>query len=254
MKQPNVRNAFRIALALIFCAPLIVGAQGTAAVSGGVTERGSTTPLQGAQVTIPGTQLGASANADGTFTIRGVASGSVKVRAQMIGYEPIVQTVQVPASGVVTVSFAMTRTATTLTGVVVTATGEERRRSIGTAMATIDTAQITRSAAVNTQDILAGSTPGVTVLSNSGQPGVGGTIQLRGVNSVSQGNSPLVYIDGVRVFNGHTPTNVGGRQFISPLNDIPAEDIDHIEIVKGPAATTLYGTEASGGVLQIFTK
>ncbi|MEO7366506.1 MAG: TonB-dependent receptor [Gemmatimonadaceae bacterium] len=254
MTQSKIRNAFRIAMTLVVCAPLVVRAQGTAAISGRVTERGSSTPLQGAQVMIPGTPLGAAANADGTFTIRGVTSGSVRVRAQMIGYEPIVQTVQVPPSGVVTVSFAMTRTATTLTGVVVTATGEERRRSIGTALATIDTAQITRSAALNTQDILAGSTPGVTVLSNSGQPGVGGTIQLRGVNSVSQGNSPLVYIDGVRVFNGHTPTNVGGRQFISPLNDIPAEDIDHIEIVKGPAATTLYGTEASGGVLQIFTK
>ncbi len=254
MTRSKVRYGLHWAIALLAAAPMMLRAQGSSTVSGSVTERGSSAPLQGAQVSIPGTSLGAAVNSDGTFTIRGVASGSVKVRAQMIGYEPVVQTVAVPASGTVRVSFAMTRTATTLSGVVVTATGEERRRSIGTAMATIDTAQITRSAAVNTQDILAGSTPGVTVLANGGQPGSGGTILLRGVNSVSQGNSPLIYIDGVRVFNGHTPTNVGGRQFISPLNDIPAEDIDHIEIVKGPAATTLYGTEASGGVLQIFTK
>ena len=254
MRQSRVRIALRLAMMLIAVSPVIVRAQGSAVVTGSVTERGSSAPLQGAQVSIPGTRLGAAVNSDGTFTIRGVEPGAVKVRAQMIGYEPIVQTVQVPASGSVTVSFALSRTATTLSGVVVTATGEESRRSIGTALASIDTAQITRSAALNTQDILAGSTPGVTVLANGGQPGVGGSIILRGVNSVSQGNSPLVYIDGVRVFNGHTPTNVGGRQFISPLNDIPAEDIDHIEIVKGPAATTLYGTEASGGVLQIFTK
>jgi outer membrane receptor protein involved in Fe transport len=254
MGQSRVKSWLRLAIAFIAVAPMTIHAQAGSTVTGSVTERGSSNPLQGAQVSIPGTRLGAAVNADGTFTIRGVEPGTVKVRAQMIGYEPIVQTVVVPASGTVRVTFAMTRTATTLSGVVVTATGEESRRSIGTAMATIDTAQITRSAALNPQDILAGSTPGVTVLANGGQPGSGGSILLRGVNSVSQGNSPLVYIDGVRVFNGHTPTNVGGRQYINPLNDIPAEDIDHIEIVKGPAATTLYGTEASGGVLQIFTK
>jgi outer membrane receptor protein involved in Fe transport len=235
-------------------APVVLFAQGGATITGTVLERGSSAPLQGAQVNIPGTRLGSSVDATGAFTIRGVNVGAVKVRAQFIGYEPMEKTVEVPASGTVRVSFLLSRVATTLSGVVVTATGEERRRSVGTAMATIDTAQITRSAALNPQDILAGSTPGVTVLANGGQPGNGGTIVLRGVNSVSQGNSPLIYIDGVRVFNGHTPTNVGGRQFMSPLNDIPAEDIDHIEIVKGPSATTLYGTEASGGVLQIFTK
>ncbi|HUQ48949.1 MAG TPA: TonB-dependent receptor [Gemmatimonadaceae bacterium] len=254
MRQSKVKNWLHLAIAFVAIAPMTIQAQGSSTVTGSVTERGSSTPLQGAQVSIPGTGLGAAVNSAGSFTIRGVAPGSIKVRAQMIGYEPIVQTVQVPASGSVTVTFAMTRTATTLSGVVVTATGEESRRSIGTALATIDTLQITRSAALNPQDILTGTTPGVTVLANGGQPGSGGSILLRGVNSVSQGNSPLVYIDGVRVFNGHTPTNVGGRQYINPLNDLPAESIDHIEIVKGPAATTLYGTEASGGVLQIFTK
>jgi outer membrane receptor protein involved in Fe transport len=254
MGQSRVKSWLRLAIAFIAIAPMTIHAQASSTVTGSVTERGSSAPLQGAQVSIPGTRLGAAVSSDGTFTIRGVEPGTIKVRAQMIGYEPIVQTVVVPASGTVRVTFAMTRTATTLSGVVVTATGEESRRSIGTAMATIDTAQITRSAALNPQDVLTGTTPGVTVLANGGQPGSGGSILLRGVNSVSQGNSPLVYIDGVRVFNGHTPTNVGGRQYINPLNDIPAEDIDHIEIVKGPAATTLYGTEASGGVLQIFTK
>ena len=254
MTLSKVRHALRLAMAIGILTPLMVHAQGNATVTGTVTERGSNSPLRGAQVSIVGTRLGSAVDTNGAFTIRGVEGGTVKVRAQMLGYEPVEQTVQVPASGTTTVTFTMSRTAITLSGVVVTATGEERRRTIGTAMTTIDTGQITKSAALNPQDILAGSTPGVTVLANGGQPGVGGTIILRGINSVSQGNSPVIYIDGVRVFNGHTPTNVGGRQFISPLNDIAAEDIDHIEIVKGSAATTLYGTEASGGVIQIFTK
>ena len=241
--------------ALILAVPAVGRAQGNATISGSVSERGSNTPLERAQVSIVGKAGSAVAtDAKGAFTLRGVDAGSVTVRAQYIGYEAREQVVQVSAGGTVRLNFALSRTAVTLSGVVVTATGEERRRSIGTAMATVDTAQITRSAATNTQQLLAGSVPGVTVLANGGQPGAGATVRLRGVNSVSMGNSPLIYVDGVRVYGGNTPTNVGGRQFSSPLNDIAAEDIDHIEIVKGPAATTLYGTEASGGVLQIFTK
>ncbi len=102
--------------------------------------------------------------------------------------------------------------------------------------------------------MLTGRVPGVTVLGNSGQAGGGGTIRLRGVNSISQGNSPIIYVDGVRMSGAHTPTSVGGRQDVSPLNDIDMTDVDRVEVVKGPAATTLYGTEASGGVIQIFTK
>ena len=253
MSVQQVSRGRWIAAALILCLPMAAHAQG-ATIVGTVSERGTNSPIEGARVTIPGTRLGAATDARGAFALRGATTGPVRVRAQFIGYGSQEETLQVPASGSVQVNFVLARAPLTLTGVVVTATGEEQRRSVGTAMATVDTAQIARSGAVNTQQLLAGTTPGVTVLANSGQPGAGATVRLRGVNSVSQGNSPLIYVDGVRLFNGRTPTNVGGRQFTSPLNDIAAEDIDHIEIIKGPAATTLYGTEASGGVLQIFTK
>ncbi len=244
----------RLIAAALLAIPALGQAQGGATISGTVSERGSNNPLERAQVSIVGKAIAVATDAKGGFTLRGVDAGTVTVRAQYIGYEAREQVVQVTANGTLRVNFALSRTAVTLSGVMVTATGEERRRSVGTAMATVDTAQIERSAATNTQQLLAGSTPGVTVLANGGQPGSGATVRLRGVNSVSMGNSPLIYVDGVRVYGGNTPTNVGGRQFSSPLNDIAAEDIDHIEIVKGPAATTLYGTEASGGVLQIFTK
>lgn len=235
--------------------PVLLGAQQpTGTISGTVTERATSQPVVGAQVMIPTTRQGAQANSDGAFTIHNVAPGPVRIRVQMIGYEPVERTVTVTAGGVATVAVVLNRSAVALSEVVVTATGETRKREIGNAIATIDTAQVARQAAVDPQQILAGSTPGVTVLANSGQPGAGGTIRLRGVNSVSQGNSPLIYVDGVRVYNGNTPNSGQGRQFVNPLNDIPASDIDHIEVVEGPSATTLYGTEASGGVIQIFTK
>lgn len=239
---------------LTFAAAASAGAQqATGTITGTVLERGSEKPVESSQVTVLGTRLGAQVNAQGTFTIRGVPLGVQRVRAQFIGFEPVEQNVTVTAAGA-RITFQLSRAAMALSGVVVTATGEEKRRAVGTAMATMDTASIARTAASNPQQLLAGASTGVSVLANSGQPGAGATLRLRGVNSVSQGNNPLIYIDGVRVFNGNGPVATGGGQQSSPLNDISPDDIDHIEIVKGPSATTLYGTEASGGVIQIFTK
>ena len=233
---------------------MLAAQQGTGTITGKVTETGTSQPVAGAQVFIPTTRQGGQANEAGVFTIRNVREGTVTIRVQMIGFGPIEKVLTVTAGGVSNTTVTLTRTAISLADVVVTATGETRVRELGHSMAVIDTAQVQAQAATNPQSILAGSTPGVTVLANSGQPGAGGTIQLRGVNSISEGNSPLIYVDGVRVFSGTTPNSGQGRQFVNPLNDIPADDIDHIEIVEGPSATTLYGTQASGGVIQIFTK
>ena len=91
-------------------------------------------------------------------------------------------------------------------------------------------------------------------MSNSGQPGAGGTIRLRGTNSITQSNAPIVYVDGVRIYSDPGPLTPNARQSTLAINDIKPDDIERIEVVKGAAATTLYGTEASGGVIQIFTK
>lgn len=229
-----------------------VQAEGT--VRGRVSDLGSGAPISGAQVSIPATHQGGVTDDNGAFTIAHVAVGPVVLRAQRIGFEPQERSIVVPDNGFVTANFAMKHTAVALSGVVVTATGQERRREIGNAISTVDAADISRSPVTNTQDIIGGRVPGATVLSNSGQPGAGGSIRLRGVNSISQGNNPIIYVDGVRIYNGTTPVSASSRQSTLPLNDIDASEIDHIEVVKGPAATTLYGTEASGGVIQIFTK
>lgn len=228
--------------------------QPTGTITGTITERATSVPIAGAQVFLPSTRQGTESNAAGAFTIRNVHPGTVAIRVQMLGFGPVDTSVTVAAGSVTTVGIALNKRALSLSAVVVTATGETRTREVGNSISVIDTNQVARQAASNPQQILAGSTPGVTVLANSGQPGTGGTIRLRGVNSVSQGNGPLIYVDGVRVYSGTTPNSGQGRQFVNPLNDIAADDIDRIEVVEGPSATTLYGTEASGGVIQIFTK
>lgn len=237
-----------------FPAPEPGAVRAEATIRGRVSDLGSGAPIPGAQVSIAATHQGGLTDDNGAYTIARVAAGTVLLRAQRIGFEPQERSIVVPESGVVTANFAMKHTSTVLTGVVVTATGQERRREIGNAISTVDAADVAHAPVADAQDIISGRIPGATVLTNSGQPGAGGTIRLRGVNSISQGNSPIIYVDGVRIYNGTTPVSASSRQSTLPLNDIDASEIDHIEVVKGPAATTLYGTEASGGVIQIFTK
>ncbi len=211
-------------------------------------------PLPGAQVSIPGTGRGSLTNASGEFILVGVPAGAHTVRVQMIGFETAEENVTVSADQTVQLNFSLRESAVALDEIVVTAAGESRAREIGTSMAAISSQQIENAPVANAQEILQGRAPGVSILGNSGQPGSGGTIRLRGNNSISQGNDPIIYVDGVRIYGGSSPTSLLGRQGSLPLNDIRAEDIERVEIVKGAAATTLYGTEASGGVIQIFTK
>ena len=117
-------------------------------------------------------------------------------------------------------------------------------------------AEITEFApAATVQDVLGGRIPGVAVLTGQGNVGTGGVIQVRGLATVSLTNEPLIFVDGIRVNNNPRagPSIRGGRQ-VSRINDFNPEDIESIEVIKGPAAATLYGTEASNGVIQIITK
>lgn len=239
---------------LLLLAPLSVFAQAAGTVSGRITDAESGEPIVAAQVSIEGTAFGRTTGDDGQYIITNVPAGTQTIIVRRVGYSRSTRSVVITSGATVTANFALEKSTVSLAGVVITATGEERRKEIGNAVSTLGSTDFERGGVANTQQILQGRSTGVTVLGNSGQPGAGGTIRLRGVNSITQGNRPLIYVDGVRIFNGNTPTGVSSRQSISPLNDIAASDIDRVEIVKGPAATTLYGTEASGGVIQIFTK
>jgi TonB-linked SusC/RagA family outer membrane protein len=125
---------------------------------------------------------------------------------------------------------------------------------------TVNAAEVTELGTVNNvQQLLNGRAPGVFVNPATGNVGTGARIRVRGASSMFLLNEPLLYVDGVRVNNEYEtgPTNQGvtaGGGSISRLNDINPDDIESIEIIKGPAAATLYGTEASNGVIQIITK
>lgn len=230
-------------------------AQETGRVVGRVTASATAQPLSGAQVYVEGLRIGTLSNADGRFIILNVPAGTHTVRVDLLGFAPAERQVTVAAGGSAAADFSLTETAIALEELVVTGTAAEvRAKEVGNALDAITSRDLEFLPVTNPEDIIGGRVPGVTVAQAAGQPGTGGTIRIRGQNTASQAPEPLIYIDGVRVYN--QPISIGGaaRQSISPLQDINAEDIERVEVVKGASATTLYGTEAAGGVIQIFTK
>jgi TonB-dependent SusC/RagA subfamily outer membrane receptor len=174
----------------------------------------------------------------------------------MLGYRS--ETLQARA-GQMDLRFQLTQSAITLDQIVVTGTaGGEQKRAIGTTVATINAAAIRETAPITTvQELLNGRAPGVVVVAGSGTVGSGSRIRIRGLSSLSLRQEPLIYVDGVRVNNDQAtgPVNQAfGSRVISRWNDFAPNEIESIEIIKGPAAATLYGTEASNGVIQIITK
>ena len=241
-----------LALALAF-AP--VSAQNT--ITGTVVDGGTQRPLGGAQVLIEGTELGSLTDNRGRFLFLNVPSANVTVRVVMIGYREA--TAAVSADGPVTIE--MQETAISLDEIIVTGVvGEQAARAVGNSIGKVDAAQLEQLApAQDVQRLLNGQVPGVRVSFSGGEVGTGGTTRIRGIASLSLGAQPLIYVDGVRV-NGDEATaafgSTGFRSSSQPsrLGDFNPDEIENIEIIKGPAAATLYGTEASNGVIQIFTK
>src|SRR5690606_30143513 len=158
--------------------------------------------------------------------------------------------------------FVLDEQALGLDEIVVTGTaGAARRREVGNTIAQINVSDVV-APPPNIDQLLQGRAPGLMVNQGNGSIGSGGQIRLRGAVSVSQSNQPIIYVDGVRVRSDPYARNIsptegagrGGNVTASPLNDINPNDIERIEILKGSAASTLYGTEASAGVIQIFTR
>ncbi|MSR07907.1 MAG: hypothetical protein EXR93_12730 [Gemmatimonadetes bacterium] len=247
---------------LTLVTPSRSGAQATGSIVGQVVAGGTLQPLSSVQVYIPGSGLGALSAEGGRYLIVNVPVGSYAVRAELIGYQAVERQVTVTAGQPVQVRFELATDVLGLDEIVVTGTaGAARRREIGNSIAQVNAVQLARPQ-VNLQDMLQGQVAGVTIMGTGGSIGAGAQIRLRGANSVAMSNQPLVYVDGVRIRSDGYPnnnpttgsTNRGSNYHTSPLNDINPNDIDRLEVIRGAAATTLYGTEAAAGVIQIFTK
>lgn len=256
-----------IQAALIACAVLassliaspLTAQQSTGSVSGRVVAAGTQRPLGEVQIQVVGTGRGAVSNADGYFQISGVPAGAQTLRAEMIGFGSIDQSVTIAAGETAQVALELSDQVIALDQVVVTGTvGGQTRRALGTTLATVNASEIVEKAPVsNIAELINGRAAGVMIINTTGMLGGGNRVRIRGANSFSLSGEPLVYIDGVRVNNDQStgPINQAfGSSSISRWNDLSPQAIESIEIIKGPAAATLYGTEAANGVVQIITK
>ena len=143
-----------------------------------------------------------------------------------------------------------------LDAIVVTGSvGDTRRRAVGHSVAVVNASEVVgRSAVANLTEVLQAKVPGLTLMPGSGTVGSAANYRLRGAGSLNANNSPLIYVDGVRV-SSRTQGNFSAfGQNTTALDAINPADIESIEVIKGPAAATLYGAEAAAGVIQIFTK
>jgi len=248
-----------LAFVLAALLPAALAAQGTGTVSGRVVQEGTQQPIAAAQASILGLRIGAITNDDGTFRIINVPAGAQQLRVTQIGLKPHTQPVTVTAGDTVRVDVVMTRAALELDQIVVTGTvGNARQREVGNSIAVVNPA-LSPTIPTSMETMLQAQATGMTVLQGSGQIGGAAQIRLRGNVSATMSNQPLIYIDGIRVRSEPYPNpSVVGRRSNnenhSPLNDLNPADIERIEIIKGAAASTLYGTEAAAGVIQIFTK
>ena len=255
------RAALRLSVLLCCTAGAVLLVPGAVAGQGGtitgrITEGRFGQGVSGVLVEVEGTRLTAVADGEGRYQIADVPAGTRVLVVRHIGYKLERQSVTVVAGQIATVEIALTPLAIPLDAVIVTGeAGGARLRTIGHSVATINAVDaVAKSQAPSFTNLLIARAPGVRVNLPTGRIGAVPSINIRGSGGA------LIYVDGVRVNSstglgaafgslGQQGSSVGGR-----LDDIDPDDIESIEIIKGPAAATIYGTEAANGVVQIITK
>ena len=199
-------------------------------VTGKVTNKANGQPISGATVRVKGTTVAAATNAEGFFTIN--ANDKSTLVVTVVGFEPVEQTV----AGKSNFSFSLTETTSQLNEVVVTGYSAQRKKDITGAVVVVNVADLKAVPGGTTESLLQGQASGVTVI-NSGAPGGGSNVRIRGITSIGS-TDPLTIIDG-------TPAS---------MHDLNVNDIESIQILKDAGAASIYGVRGSNGVVVITTK
>ncbi len=238
-----------LAAVLVAAAPSIAEGQ---TVTGSVRDQATGNPIAAAQVFLEDLSLGGLTQANGQYLLLNVPVGTHTLTVQSLGYRTESYEVSVGAGQTVTQNFFLTQQALQLDEVVVTGTAAASRvREIGNSVSVLDADVAEVQPITNVSDLLRGRMAGVVVQQGSGDVGTASTIKIRGSSTMRLVNDgPLIYIDGVRVSNRME----SGSRDVSRIDDIDPAMIESMEVIKGPAAATLYGTEAANGVINITTK
>jgi TonB-linked SusC/RagA family outer membrane protein len=259
----------RLACAAVMLALLLTfspAAAQTRTVTGTVTDAATGQPLEGARVSVRGTSLATVTGATGTFSLGNVPEGNVVVSVRRIGHN--FADLSLPA-GQNVVAAALTRDPLRLSDVVVTGQATTvDRRNLANAVATVSGEDVSRVSAQSVEQAMQGKVVGASIQANSGAPGGGMQMRLRGVTSINGSSEPLYVVDGVVVSNVAIPSNQNAvtrstqgsnpsltqDNQVNRIADINPNDIENIEVLKGASASAIYGSRASNGVVIITTR
>ncbi len=237
MKQVNIQVPLRM-LGLILGLFLSVGAFAQIEVKGHVKDAAGE-DIIGATVRVEGTQTATVSDFDGNFVLKAKEGATLVV--SYVGY----QNATVKAAP--TVEVTLVDDETVLQDVVVIGYGSVRKSDATGSVMSVEADQLNKGLATSPADLLQGKTPGVQIVTNSGAPGAGAKIRIRGGSSLSASNDPLIVIDGLPI----SSTEISGGDM---LNTINPNDIESFSILKDASATAIYGSRASNGVILITTK
>lgn len=240
----------------------IAHAQGRT-VTGKVQEDATQEPIPGATVTVKGTDLGAITDADGSFTIENVPAGEITLQISDPSHQD--REIAVAADQAqITASLALARSEEIL---IVGRAPQIIRQNLANGASVVKGDELNEVSSQTVDEALQGRISGANIQSNSGAPGGGIQVKLRGVSTVNGEASPLFVIDGVIVSNTSVPSNIGAvtesvgganndnqDNAVNRIADLNPNDIESIEVLKGPAAAALYGSKATNGVVIITTK
>lgn len=253
-----------LALALIPLAGTVALAQQQRRITGRVTDQANQQPVAGASVQVVGTTLGTYTGTDGNFALS-VPQGAISLRVRRLGYRQTTVPVTADQS---TVNVSLMADVLQLETQVVTGTATSiSTRNAANAITVVSGAQLNRAPSQTIDNALQGKVPGAIITTNSGAPGGGTQVQIRGVTSILGNSSPLYVVDGVAVDNtaisnglnaisgasgGNLPSSQD--QQVNRIADLNPEDIASIEVLKGASAGAIYGSRGSNGVIVITTK
>ena len=239
-----------LALFLALCLGFTVSGQ---SISGTVLDE-QNLPLPGVSVLVKGTTNGAATDFNGEYTITGVSPGEITLEFSFIGFAATSRGVTVKAGENAVVDIAMQPEASDLDEVVVVGYGVQRKRELTSSIVQLGTKELNDMPTPSFETAIQGKAPGVQVITGSGLAGSGSLVRIRGVASISAGGDPLYVVDGIPITRDYFIKGNAGAMNNNPLATLNPNDIESVEILKDAAATGIYGSRGSNGVILITTK
>jgi TonB-linked SusC/RagA family outer membrane protein len=225
-------------------------------ISGVVTDVATGEVIPGATVMIKNTTTGTICNAEGKYSFTtDLPAGDYELMYSFLGYSIVSKAVNLGSELNVSIDAALATDVTKLDEIVITgASGLTTRRQIGAAISSVNEEQLKSRSVSSVTEALQGQVTGAHIMRNSGNPASSISVRLRGASTLLGSSEPLYMIDGV-IINSDPRSSVSlGSYTQNPLVDIDMSDIESIEVLKGPAASAIYGSLASNGIIQIITK